>query len=199
MPNQLFFKLNQEKQDIIIKSALDEFIKYKDNYAKASVNRIAENANIAVGSLYKYFNGKDDLFFYVYSKYAKSFTLKANTTSLKTYYNSRHEIFSKMDNLSYIEERLIYIINHNDNLLYSLIFDSFINSNLFKNVQQALENDKKNNLLRDDINIELVAYLYHSIDLISNKFCNEKKIHPNKSSYITTQLMDIIFNGIYKK
>ena len=61
-----FLKLTPEKQQRILNAAADEFIEYKDQYEKSSVNRIADRAGISVGSIYKYFYDKDDLFFCVF-------------------------------------------------------------------------------------------------------------------------------------
>ena len=65
MPKKTFLKLPPEKQQRILDAAADEFIEYKDQYEKSSVNRIADRAGISVGSIYKYFYDKDDLFFCV--------------------------------------------------------------------------------------------------------------------------------------
>lgn len=63
-----FLKLNPEKQDVIIQAALDEFIEY--GYDLASTNRIVERAGIAKGTLFKYFSSKEELFIYLFDKFA---------------------------------------------------------------------------------------------------------------------------------
>jgi AcrR family transcriptional regulator len=58
-----FLKLKPEKQELILRAALDEFSEY--GYDLASTNRIVERAGIAKGTLFKYFSSKEDLFVYL--------------------------------------------------------------------------------------------------------------------------------------
>ena len=63
MPKQTFFNLPQEKRDIIINAAIEEFAEY--GLENASTNRIVKNSGIAKGSFYQYFEGKEDIFRYL--------------------------------------------------------------------------------------------------------------------------------------
>ncbi len=58
--NETFRKIPEEKQNKIIEAALNEFAQY--GYSEANINKIAERAGISVGSLYKYFNDKQNLY-----------------------------------------------------------------------------------------------------------------------------------------
>jgi len=53
-------KLNPEKRDKIINSALDEF--GRNSYEKASTNNIVKNAGISKGLLFHYFKNKKELY-----------------------------------------------------------------------------------------------------------------------------------------
>lgn len=64
--------LEQEKQDIIINSALEEFA--RNGYKKASTNEIVKKANISKGLLFHYFGSKKNLFMFLY-KYSKDILL----------------------------------------------------------------------------------------------------------------------------
>lgn len=55
-----FDRLPEEKQQLILNTATEEFA--NNGYEKANINTIAEKAGISVGSLYKYFTSKEDLF-----------------------------------------------------------------------------------------------------------------------------------------
>ncbi|MDD3920896.1 MAG: TetR/AcrR family transcriptional regulator [Eubacteriales bacterium] len=57
---ELFWRIGEEKRGRIIHAAVREFAAC--GFQNANVNRIAEAADISVGSLYKYFPTKDDLF-----------------------------------------------------------------------------------------------------------------------------------------
>ncbi len=59
----LFEKQNNDKQKRIIEAAILEFS--EKGFENANTNRIAREANISVGSLFKYFNNKTDLFLYI--------------------------------------------------------------------------------------------------------------------------------------
>ena len=63
MPKQTFLNLPEEKRQVFIAIALDEFA--NNDYNSASVSKIVEKAGIAKGSLYQYFEDKQDLFLYL--------------------------------------------------------------------------------------------------------------------------------------
>lgn len=65
MPKQTFLRLENEKQERIIRSAIDEF--QKNGYEKAKVGDISKKAGIAKGSIYQYFDDKEDLFCFTVS------------------------------------------------------------------------------------------------------------------------------------
>lgn len=63
MPTNTFFRLPKEKQETILKAAMNEFS--KTTYAEVSINHIIQNAKISRGSFYMYFKDKEDLYFYL--------------------------------------------------------------------------------------------------------------------------------------
>ena len=63
MPKQTFLNLPEEKRRAFLEIALDEFA--NNDYNTASVSKIVEKAGIAKGSLYQYFEDKQDLFMYL--------------------------------------------------------------------------------------------------------------------------------------
>ena len=69
MADPSFERLDPEKKLRIIEGAMHEFAEY--GYSEASTNRIVKRVGIAKGSLFNYFNSKDDLYLYV-----AEFTLK---------------------------------------------------------------------------------------------------------------------------
>lgn len=60
MPKDTFFNLPEEKRERIIDAAIDEFAAYP--FHQARVTAIADQAGIAKGSFYQYFEDKKDLF-----------------------------------------------------------------------------------------------------------------------------------------
>ena len=64
MPKETFLKLPNEKKEKIIKAAQKEFERVP--IEEVSIKNIVENAEIARGSIYKYFESKEDLLrFYI--------------------------------------------------------------------------------------------------------------------------------------
>lgn len=63
MPKQTFLNLPEEKRKAFTDIALDEFA--DNDYNTASVSKIVEKAGIAKGSVYQYFDDKQDLFLYL--------------------------------------------------------------------------------------------------------------------------------------
>jgi AcrR family transcriptional regulator len=63
MPKPTFANLPAAKRQAIIDLAIEEFA--EQPYAVASISRIVERAGIAKGSLYQYFEHKQDLFLYL--------------------------------------------------------------------------------------------------------------------------------------
>ena len=66
MPKETFVKLPEEKKDKIIKAAKNEFARVP--FEQTSIKNIVEDADIARGSFYQYFESKEDLL-RVYFKY----------------------------------------------------------------------------------------------------------------------------------
>lgn len=63
MPTKMFFDLSKEKRNKIIEVCITEFAQY--GYTNSSTNRIIQNAGISKGSLFKYFQNKEELYFYI--------------------------------------------------------------------------------------------------------------------------------------
>ncbi|GHU67455.1 hypothetical protein AGMMS49983_18640 [Clostridia bacterium] len=64
MPTQTFQNLPQEKKDKVLAAAINEFS--VRNVEEAKFSNIAKDAAIPRGSIYQYFDSKDDLYVYVF-------------------------------------------------------------------------------------------------------------------------------------
>jgi len=65
MPKDTFFHLSQQKRDLIENAAIEEFA--DNSLHSASVNAIVNNAGIAKGSFYQYFENLEDLYKHILS------------------------------------------------------------------------------------------------------------------------------------
>src|SRR5262245_15186307 len=63
MPKQTFLNLPDDKREAFTAIALEEFA--GNDYNTASISKIVEIAGIAKGSVYQYFDDKQDLFMYL--------------------------------------------------------------------------------------------------------------------------------------
>lgn len=60
MPKNTFSIISEEKRERIFKAAADAFA--RDGYANTNIKDIAKNAGISKGSIYDYFENKEDLY-----------------------------------------------------------------------------------------------------------------------------------------
>lgn len=63
MPTNQFLNLGAEKKNNIIQVSIAEFA--QNGFVNASTNRIVKECGISKGSLFKYFESKEDLYFFV--------------------------------------------------------------------------------------------------------------------------------------
>jgi len=63
LPYQTFFNLPEDKRQLIIQAAMEEFS--KAGYSEASINQICKKCKMAKGSFYQYFKDKLTLYCYV--------------------------------------------------------------------------------------------------------------------------------------
>ncbi len=63
MPKELFYEIDEEKKKRITEAAIKEFAEY--GFENASTNQIVKESGISKGSLFKYFESKEDLYFYL--------------------------------------------------------------------------------------------------------------------------------------
>jgi len=90
MPKQTFLNLPDEKRNMIINAAIDEFAEY--GLENASTNRIVLNSGISKGSFYQYFEDKQDVFMYL---------LTLLEREKMEYFNGRHPPSTNMDTFQY--------------------------------------------------------------------------------------------------
>ncbi len=63
MPKQTFYNLSEEKRERIVNAAIEAFA--ENDYAAVSISQLVEEAGIAKGSFYQYFEDKEDLLGYL--------------------------------------------------------------------------------------------------------------------------------------
>ena len=93
MPTQTFLNLPKEKQERILRAAIEEFGKRNVNEAKLS--NIISAAGISRGSLYQYFEGKEDMYICAFD------TLRAERAA---YAKPAYDLYKKEPFFRFFEE-----------------------------------------------------------------------------------------------
>jgi AcrR family transcriptional regulator len=73
MPTKTFFRLRDEKQELIMRAAIHEFV--ENGFSRAKTEDIAQKAGVSKGSLFQYFENKKELFLYC-AKWSLSLFMK---------------------------------------------------------------------------------------------------------------------------
>lgn len=104
MPTNLFFEIDEQKQKMILDASLTEFS--SRGYAAGSTNQIALATGISKGSLFTYFNTKEDLYMYLLDGVIREFL------SAMSDYEAElpKELFQRV--IKYAERELSWHLDH---------------------------------------------------------------------------------------
>lgn len=158
MPKKLFFELKDEKRTKIIETAISEFARY--DYNNSSTNRIVKDAGISKGSLFKYFESKEDIYFYILDCVTEELmlNLKEKLDKLPT------DLFKRV--IKYSELEFDWYINNPKK--YKLIINAF-----GKNDTEIYQKTKtRYNLIGQDIYYKILG----DISINQFKFDKQKTI-----------------------
>ena len=210
MPQTTFFNLPDDKINLIISAATDEFS--KANYKTASINQICKKSNIAKGSFYQYFTDKLDLYVYIMTlaidekiRFLLDVLVEFHTLTLleqfrllfikgfefaKDYpqYAALGEQFAKENN----EIATLSVIKEGETKSESLFF-------------QMIENAKSKGEIDSSVDSLALSIMMQSIINSVNEYMINKfgelnfKNHEVDVSIFVDSLLSIIFNGIKNK
>lgn len=219
MPKQTFFNLPEEKRKKIIHLALEEFASHP--YGRASLSNIVARAGIAKGSMYQYFDDKEDLFTYLFDLAGKE----------KMAYIQR-EVDPAADFFKFLEQSIFAGIRFSlENPRLSLVVANAMNSYGDEVVQKlvargrvmALEffgdmvkRAQKEGTVRSDMEPKLAAnllygvlstglteYLLDILDVTMSELLAKPwlpgKLSEEKIGRISSQLIEILRNGLAEK
>lgn len=130
MPTKMFFDLSEEKREKIIEVCITEFSQH--DYENSSTNRIIQNAGISKGSLFKYFQSKEELYFYILDTVSMEFItdLRKDIAKLPLDLFERIIKYSELEFIWYILhpdkcKLIIAAFSKNDNALHQKIKDRY--------------------------------------------------------------------------
>ena len=163
MPTQTFLNLPATKQASVMAAAIDEFS--KRNVEEAKLSNIIRAAGIPRGSIYQYFENKDDLYVYVFERlreerreYTKAafddyltspfLTFFERFYALDTEFLARHPLHIQMGKVMY---------SHATGVSLSLI--RAIKTRYHDLFVLAIERDQDNGVIRADVDRSVLADL----------------------------------------
>lgn len=162
----LYTRIPQEKQERIMQASMDEFA--ENGFEHGNTNRIAKAAEISVGSLFKYFTSKEDLFISTV-KYGSA-RLKEE---LKDLANGDEDVFIKVEKvLRTVQEHSRHNVNmirlynemtsHGDSQLVLQEVD-WLESFTATLYAQLIEKAKADGVVRPDCDARMFAFLLDNL------------------------------------
>ncbi|MFV0430128.1 MAG: TetR/AcrR family transcriptional regulator [Arachnia sp.] len=161
MPTQTFLNLPAAKQQAVLAAAMDEFS--KRNVEEAKLSNIVRLAGIPRGSLYQYFEGKEDLYVYAFEKLRadrREFTKPAFDYYLTSPFLTFFEHFYALDT-EYLARHPVHI--QMGKVMYS--HASGVSLSLIRSIKTryrdmfviAIERDQQHGLIRADVDVAVLA------------------------------------------
>lgn len=157
MPKDTFFNLSEEKKQKIYAAAVKEFSTQR--FSEASINQIVKTAEIPRGSFYQYFEGKEDVYLYMFDQMTKE---------KRGVYNY-NEIFSPEDDFTGSGIKLIKATfewgrQHPEYAKIAMLmeiddsgFIKGIRSSIIDKFAEMLDHDRQRGLIRQDVDLALAG------------------------------------------
>ena len=191
MPKQTYFDLSDKKQQSVINAAYEEFLAYP--YKLASIARISKNAGISVGSFYQYFEDKYDLVQYMCSQIVDHFVTPHNLS----YWQLLDHEAAKALGISEREYTFLFeVINRFPSEVQNRLFFDTLDSAYIRNTKKQLSLLLSEGKLRDDIDLDFVAYVLSAAPLIVQEFGERKGFSKDERFAYNKMLSNVIDYGI---
>ncbi len=153
MPKETFLKLSKEKQQKVINAAKKEFARVP--IENVSIKNIVEEADIARGSFYQYFESKEDLLIYILKENSEKLNIKLKNEVSKT----NGDIFKLY--IFLYDSMLEEFTGNSDQDLFKQIFINLKSSD--ENIFDIVKNIKPQNIIDyyeqiDKTNLKIESY-----------------------------------------
>ena len=153
MPKETFLKLSKEKQQKVINAAKKEFARVP--IENVSIKNIVEEADIARGSFYQYFESKEDLLIYILKENSE----KLNTKLKNKVKETNGDIFELY--IFLYDSMLEEFTGNSDQDLFKQIFINLKSSD--ENIFDIVKNIKPQNVIDyyeqiDKANLKIESY-----------------------------------------
>ncbi|HPO50357.1 MAG TPA: TetR/AcrR family transcriptional regulator [Spirochaetota bacterium] len=200
MPTKTFSGLIKVKQDKIFKVALKEFS--EKGYALASTNNICKSAGISKGSVFQYFETKEDLFFFVIRKalaeiiysYKKDYQIDVEKMELKEIFIESCFQFIEFYEKYPFHYKLYLRINYETDIPNYREVRRYVARYVTAITHKFIEVGKKRGLLRDEISSDLTLFFINNFLSRFVEICFIPGVEPtfNVSSFSRNERMDIL-------
>lgn len=206
MPTTTFYNLPDKKKNRIVKAAVEEFA--QNGYTKASITRIVNEADIAKGSYYQYFEDKEDLYKYILKKAVEK-KLKYVKEELNDFNEGDFfEYWRKLNiaSLKYAEANFKLakvasnFVKNKKQEFNSLIIDEYKKLGL-DSFERLLKRAVEEGDVRKDINISYTAGLLYKASFFITDYFFEKNNIKQLDEFIplVDNIIEIIQYGIKKE
>ena len=210
MPKETFFNLPDDKRNLIISAAMDEFS--KADYNTASINQICKKSNIPKGSFYQYFTDKLDLYVYIM------------TLAIEEKIKFFSDVISEFPTLTLLEQiRLLFLKGlefAKKHPQYAALAEQFTKENdesvksaVIKEGEkqsealfiQMIDNAKAKGEIDEKVDSAALSILLQSLNSAINRYMLDKlgntRYEDNQEdiNYFVDSLLNIIFFGIQNK
>ncbi|MCL2197685.1 MAG: TetR/AcrR family transcriptional regulator [Defluviitaleaceae bacterium] len=164
MPKETFFRLRDEKQDSIMRSAINEFAEH--GFERAKICDIAKNANVATGSIYQYFADKEELFMYcaqwAFDCFMKKIDFRPDITNMDIfeYYDERLANPNILNEEREVVRFMQELMRHPD-MMRPSIHEIYKKSE--EQILRLIDNTKNKGLIRTDISSEILLEYFVAV------------------------------------
>ena len=201
MPKDTFLKLSKEKQKKVIDAAKQEFARVP--IEEVSIKNIVEQAEIARGSFYQYFESKEDLLIYILRENVECISQKLKEEIIE----SKGNLFDIYVNL--YDLAIENFVENDEQKLFKQIFENIRTSD--ENIFQIVRNSKPKRIheyyelidttnlkIENNEDLELVCEILNGVvqKAVVKSFKKENEEQAKKEFL---RQMEFIKNGIIKK
>ena len=157
MPKETFFRLRDEKQEGILRSAIKEFVEH--GFEQAKISNIAKGGGVATGSIYQYFADKSELYVYCakwsIEVFIKKMGSRANPPNMDIY-EYFQDVISKMDVVGEERELTLFMqsLSKRPDLMDTALKAMYEASD--EQMKVLIQNSKDKGLVRTDIDNDLL-------------------------------------------
>jgi len=164
MPTKTFFRLRDEKQEGLLRSAIHEFLEY--GYERAKIGDIAKKAGVATGSVYQYFEDKKELYIYCarwgLEVFMKKLGKRVDLDKMDIY-EYFHDSISKMDIIADERELVMFMqsISKEPGLMDDSMKAMYETGDTY--IKTLIQSSKDKGTVRADIDDELLKEYFIAV------------------------------------